>query len=499
MMLPLANEKSLQLSVFIVVSFLVAFFFSKRKKYIKQGDKKMAELKSIWLMIAEILKTKHPDTAYNLWFGDMELISLTAKEAMFTTTTNAKRDVILDIFADEMAEATESVVGFKPRIVIISTENEEIDLSAPTLEIFSRVERGEEKKPENVVIPDDYRSDYTFENFITGASNEFAYAAARAVAEKDLNDPETLRANMFNPLFIYGPSGVGKTHLLYAITNKLARRFPNKKIMYIKGEEFTNQLVDAIRNRTTAQFREKLRTVDVLLIDDIQFVAGREATQLEVFNTFNAVYEERKQIILTSDRPPYEMRTLEERLRTRFMSGILADVSLPDYDLRLAILQQKAKEHNIYLTSEIIKYIAENVVSSIRQLEGVIKKLGAVKFLQGTDITLEKVKEITRDFSQAKENDSKKFEEIIEAVSTKYGISKEDILSSKRNKEIALARHICVYIAREVTSLSQAQIAKILNRDRSTLVSSEKFVKDKMNEDNEFALDIKEIIRNLNN
>ena len=145
-----------------------------------------------------------------------------------------------------------------------------------------------------------------------------------------------------------------------------------------------------------------------------------------------------------------------------------------------------------------IKYIAENVVSSIRQLEGVIKKLGAVKFLQGTDITLEKVKEITRDFSQAKENDSKKFEEIIEAVSTKYGISKEDILSSKRNKEIALARHICVYIAREVTSLSQAQIAKILNRDRSTLVSSEKFVKDKMNEDNEFALDIKEIIRNLN-
>ncbi|MBQ7411878.1 MAG: chromosomal replication initiator protein DnaA [Clostridia bacterium] len=458
----------------------------------------MAELKSIWLMIAEILKTKHPDTAYNLWFGDMELISLTAKEAMFTTTTNAKRDVILDIFADEMAEATESVVGFKPRIVIISTENEEIDLSAPTLEIFSRVERGEEKKPENVVIPDDYRSDYTFENFITGASNEFAYAAARAVAEKDLNDPETLRANMFNPLFIYGPSGVGKTHLLYAITNKLARRFPNKKIMYIKGEEFTNQLVDAIRNRTTAQFREKLRTVDVLLIDDIQFVAGREATQLEVFNTFNAVYEERKQIILTSDRPPYEMRTLEERLRTRFMSGILADVSLPDYDLRLAILQQKAKEHNIYLSSEIIKYIAENVVSSIRQLEGVIKKLGAVKFLQGTDITLEKVKEITRDFSQAKENDSKKFEEIIEAVSTKYGISKEDILSSKRNKEIALARHICVYIAREVTSLSQAQIAKILNRDRSTLVSSEKFVKDKMNEDNEFALDIKEIIRNLN-
>ena len=458
----------------------------------------MAELKNIWLLISAKLQEKHYDTAYNLWFSDMELTSLTAKEAIFTTTSNAKRDVILDIFADEMAEITESIVGFKPRIVVISTENEEIDLSAPTLEIFKKVKKGDEPKPDDVVIPPDYRDDYTFDNFITGSSNEFAFAAAKAVADKDLDDPETLRANMFNPLFIYGPSGVGKTHLLYAITNQLAKRFPSKKILYIKGEEFTNQLVEAIRDRKTVQFRDKLRSVDVLLIDDIQFVAGREATQLEIFNTFNAVYEEKKQIILTSDRPPNEMRTLEERLRTRFMSGILADVSLPDYDLRLAIVQQKAREHKLFLTNEVIKYIAENVNSSIRQLEGIVKKLGAIKFLQGTDITLEKVKEATKDFSQAKENDSKKFNEIIEAVSTKFGVSKDDILSSKRNKEIATARHVCVYIAREITSLSQAQIAKILNRDRSTLVSSEKFVKDRMAEDNEFALDIKEMVRTLN-
>ncbi len=460
----------------------------------------MSELRSIWAPISEILRGNHPETAYNLWFSDMDLISLTSKEAMFSTTSNVKRDVILERFLDEIADATESIVGFRPRIVIISTENEEIDLSAPNLEIFSKIERGEaERSNSGVVMPSDYRSDYTFDNFITGSSNEFAYAAARAVSEKNLDDPETLRANLFNPLFIYGPSGVGKTHLLYAITNKLAKRFPNKKIIYIKGEEFTNQLVEAIRNKTTADFREKIRTVDVLLIDDIQFVAGREATQLEIFNTFNAVYEERKQIILTSDRPPHEIRTLEERLRTRFMSGVIADVSLPDYDLRLAILQQKAKDHNIYLPSEILKYIAENVTSSIRQLEGVIKKLGAVKFLQGTEITLERVKEITKDFAQAKENDSKKFEEILIAVSTKYGVNREDIISSKRNKEIVIARHICVYIAREITSLSQSQIAKILNRDRSTLVSSEKFVKDRMNEDNDFALDIKELIRNLNN
>lgn len=455
-------------------------------------------LEAIWAPMSEILKSKHVDTAYNLWFGDMEFVSLTSKEAMFTTTNNIKRDVILENFAEEMQDALCSIVNYRPRIVIISTENEEIDLSAPKLEHFKKVELGE-ATADDIVMPDDYRSDYTFENFIVGSSNEFAYAAARAVSEKDLDDPETLRSNAYNPLFIYGPSGVGKTHLLYAITNKLAKRYPSKKIVYIKGEEFTNQLVEAIRNKTTFEFREKFRRVDVLLIDDIQFVAGRDSTQLEVFNTFNAVYEERKQIILTSDRPPNEIKTLEERLRTRFLSGLLADVSLPDFDLRLAILQQKAKQNNIYLSSEILKYIADNVSSSIRQLEGIIKKLGAIKFLQGGELSFDRVKDAIKDFVQVKENESKKFDEILMAVSTKFGISREDILSEKRKKDIAMARHICVYIARELTSLSQTQIAKILNRDRSTLVSSEKAVKDAMEKDSDFAFDIKEIIRELSN
>lgn len=458
----------------------------------------MSEFKDIWTPVSEVLKGKHFDVAYNLWFGDMELVSLTAKEATFTTTNNIKRDVILENFAEEIQDALAGVIGYRPRIIVISTENKEIDLSAPKIEQFEKIERGE-ATAENVVMPDDYRSDYTFENFIVGASNEFAYAAARAVADKNLDDPETLRSNAYNPLFIYGPSGVGKTHLLYAITNRLAKRYPQKKIVYIKGEEFTNQLVEAIRNKTTFEFREKFRRVDVLLIDDIQFVAGRDSTQLEVFNTFNAVYEERKQIILTSDRPPNEIKTLEERLRTRFLSGLLADVSLPDFDLRLAILQQKAKQNNIYLSSEILKYIADNVSSSIRQLEGIIKKLGAIKFLQGGELSFERVKDAIKDFVQVKENESKKFDEILMAVSTKFGISREDILSEKRKKEIAIARHICVYIARELTSLSQAQIAKILNRDRSTLVSSEKTVKDMMEKDSDFAFDIKEIIRELSN
>ena len=455
-------------------------------------------LDGIWERIAEILKTKHEDYVYNLWFSDLKFVSLTAKEATFTTPYNVKRNAILEHFLEEMSDAMRAVIGFSPRIIVLSTENTEVDLSGMKADKFAKFGRSEAQESTSAAPAiDDYSSEYTFDNFVVGSSNEFAYAAARAVSEKDFDDPETLRTNAYNPLFIYGPSGVGKTHLLYAITNKLAKRYPSKKIVYIKGEEFTNQLVKAIREKTTNEFRDKYRNIDVLIIDDIQFVAGRDATQLEVFNTFNAVYEERKQIILSSDRPPNEIKTLEDRLRTRFLSGLLADVSLPDFDLRLAILQQKVKQNNIYLSSEILRYIAENINSSIRPIEGIIKRLGAIKFLQGGELSIERVKEAIKDYVTVKGGDSQLFENILIAVSNKYSVTKEDILSSKRNKEIVLARHICVYIAREITSLSQAQIAKILNRERSTLVSSEKFVKDKMNEDSSFAFDIKELIRNL--
>lgn len=455
-------------------------------------------LDGIWERIAEILKTKHEDYVYNLWFSDLKFVSLTAKEATFTTPYNVKRNAILEHFLEEMSDAMRAVIGFSPRIIVLSTENTEVDLSGMKADKYAKFGRGEAQESTSAApIIDDYSSEYTFDNFVVGSSNEFAYAAARAVSEKDFDDPETLRTNAYNPLFIYGPSGVGKTHLLYAITNKLAKRYPSKKIVYIKGEEFTNQLVKAIREKTTNEFRDKYRNIDVLIIDDIQFVAGRDATQLEVFNTFNAVYEERKQIILSSDRPPNEIKTLEDRLRTRFLSGLLADVSLPDFDLRLAILQQKVKQNNIYLSSEILRYIAENINSSIRPIEGIIKRLGAIKFLQGGELSIERVKDAIKDYVTVKGGDSQLFENILIAVSNKYSVTKEDILSSKRNKEIVLARHICVYIAREITSLSQAQIAKILNRERSTLVSSEKFVKDKMNEDSSFAFDIKELIRNL--
>ena len=455
----------------------------------------MTDLETIWEYVLEIIKANHKDTAIKLWFSDLKMISLSADEAVFTTPTNIKRDIISKQFSDEIGGALFQIVGFKPDVIINSRENGEADLSRENIEIFKKMKKGEDTEGRVATVPDNYKLEYTFDNFIVGSSNKFAHAAALAVADKDYDTVDT--HNLYNPLFIYGPSGVGKTHLLYAITNRISKNFPTKKIIYVKGEEFTNQLIDAIQRKTNIQFRDKYRGADVLLIDDIQFVAGRISTQEELFNTFNAIYEDYKQIILTSDRPPKEIKTLEERLQTRFMSGVMADVSLPDFDLRVAILKQKAKQSNLVLSPDILNYLAENVTSSIRQLEGVIKKLGAISLLEGGEMDIERVKNSVRDFISTRENDGKRMDEIILAVSKKYDISRDDILSSKRNMEIAMARHICVYIARTMTTLSQGQIGKALNRDRTTVISSEKVIKEEMEHNSELAMEIRELIRTI--
>ena len=454
----------------------------------------MTDLDTIWGYMLEILKENHSDTVIKLWFSDLKLISLTPEEAVFNTPTVIKRDIIIRQFSEELGSALFKTVGFNPEIFVHSGENGEGDLSRGSVEKFKKMEKGELSRDEKVSVPDNYRTEYTFDNFVVGSSNKFAHAAAMAVADKDYNDNSF---NLYNPLFIYGPSGVGKTHLLYAITNKISKKYPDKKITYVKGEEFTNQMVDSLQKKNATQFREKYRSVDVLLIDDIQFVAGKISTQEELFNTFNAIYEAHKQIILTSDRPPDEIKTLEDRLKTRFMSGLMADVSLPDFELRVAILQQKALQSHLNLSHEILRFLAENVTSSIRQLEGVIKKLGAIALLEGGELDLERVKNSIKEFISVREDDGKKMDEIILAVSKKYDISRDDILSSKRNKEIAMARHICVYIARTITTLSQAQIGKALNRDRTTVISSEAVIKEEMENNSSFAMEVRELIRQI--
>ena len=449
------------------------------------------DLEGIRQMLIEMLLKENSQTAVNLWFGDLKLVSLDENEAIFVSPTDLKKKIIRQRFAISMADHLNEILGFEPSVVIYSSEDGELDLSRKENE-KEKVTRVPEKR--ELSAEEAFRSDYTFENFVIGSSNKFASSAAVAVANQDFNDS---KKKEFNPLFIYGPSGVGKTHLLYAIVNRVLNNFPNKKIVYVKGEEFANQLYTAIRKNNTTEFKNKYRDADLLLIDDIHFVAGKDSLQEEFFNTFNAIYDANKQMIFTSDRPPHEMKNLEDRLRTRFMAGLIVDIQLPDYDLRCAILQQKAIFNRLHLSSEIVSYLAENVTSSIRQLEGVIKKLGAIQLLEGGDISIERVKSSIHEFVPKKDSDQKKMDDIIMAVSKKFNISRDDILSTKRNKEIAIPRHICVYVARQCTNLSQSQIGKVINRDRTTVISSESFVKETMESDSAFAYEVNSIIREI--
>ena len=449
------------------------------------------DLEGIRQMLIEMLLKENSQTAVNLWFGDLKLVSLDENEAIFVSPTDLKKKIIRQRCAISMADHLNEILGFEPSVVIYSSEDGELDLSRKEneKEMVTRVPEKRELSAE-----ESFRSDYTFENFVIGSSNKFASSAAVAVANQDFND---YSKKEFNPLFIYGPSGVGKTHLLYALVNRVLNNYPNKKIIYVKGEEFANQLFTAISKKSTSEFKNKYRSADVLLIDDIHFVAGKDSLQEEFFNTFNAIYDANKQMIFTSDRPPHEMKNLEDRLRTRFMAGLIVDIQLPDYDLRCAILQQKAIFNRLHISSEIISYLAENVTSSIRQLEGVIKKLGAIQLLEGGEISIERVKNSIHEFVPKKDSDQKKMDDIILAVSKKFNISRDDILSTKRNKEIAIPRHICVYVARQCTNLSQSQIGKAINRDRTTVISSESFVKETMESDSSFAYEVNSIIREI--
>ena len=449
------------------------------------------DLEGIRQMLIEMLLKENSQTAVNLWFGDLKLVSLDENEAIFVSPTDLKKKIIRQRFAISMADHLNEILGFEPSVVIYSSEDGELDLSRKENE-KEKVTRVPEKR--ELSAEEAFRSDYTFENFVIGSSNKFASSAAVAVANQDFSDHSKKE---FNPLFIYGPSGVGKTHLLYAVVNRVLNNYPNKKIVYVKGEEFANQLYTAIRKNNTTEFKNKYRDADLLLIDDIHFVAGKDSLQEEFFNTFNAIYDANKQMIFTSDRPPHEMKNLEDRLRTRFMAGLIVDIQLPDYDLRCAILQQKAIFNRLHISSEIVSYLAENVTSSIRQLEGVIKKLGAIQLLEGGEISIERVKNSIHEFVPKKDSDQKKMDDIILAVSKKFNISRDDILSTKRNKDIAIPRHICVYVARQCTNLSQSQIGKAINRDRTTVISSESFVKETMESDSSFAYEVNSIIREI--
>ncbi|MBQ8420570.1 MAG: chromosomal replication initiator protein DnaA [Clostridia bacterium] len=452
----------------------------------------------IWNVIyAEILK-KYPEPVIDLWLKNFELAYFDSELALITTTSEGFVEILNKKYAPEIAELFETTLGFPLTVKIYAKSKfslaEALEKPTPTVELPAEPIMPEQpkkaEKPSEEEAPADAATsfisekDYTFDNFIVGSSNKLAHAASVAVA----NHPTA-----YNPLFLYGSSGLGKTHLMKAVANEVKRQKPEFNIILIKGEDFTNELVRSIEKKTTAKFKEKYRNADMLLIDDIQFIAGKVSTQEEFFHTFNSLYDAGKQIILTSDRPPKDIQHLEERIQSRFEGGLIVDIQPPDTELRIAILKRKAQLMNVNLSDEVLSFLGENVKSNIRQLEGVIKKLGAYSLVNGSKITIDTARTVLSGVISGTVPPALVAEQIIENISKRYNISIEDIKGKKRTTEIALARHISIYVIRSVTNLSLQNTAKIFGRDHTTILSSIDVIKNKMAEDSSFEYEITNI------
>ncbi|MBO5845238.1 MAG: chromosomal replication initiator protein DnaA [Clostridia bacterium] len=465
----------------------------------------MNELLEISMALKEELRAQigSPQSSFDLWFGDFNLTSLDDKRAVFSTPTKLRRNILSTRYMSLIEEALINVIGFSVEIEIYSLDEDtgfNAGVKAPAedmnkyfeKESLEKSERKEKKIEEilNTTSPDkkSLLDEYTFENFIEGESNKFAKAVCYAVA----ND-----LSYCNPLFLYGHSGLGKTHLLYAIMNHMKKKDPDLKIVYKKSETFINELIDAISNHSTSEFKEKYRSADVLMIDDIQFIAGKESTQEEFFHTFSALYEAEKLIILTSDRPPKEINPLMDRLRTRFEWGLIADIQPPSFELRTAIIKKKSEDMGLNMPGGLIDYIAERLNNNIRQIEGILKKLYAIHSFTGSEITKESIDNIISIVDPGNIPNDAMVEKILTYVSKKYGVSVDDIKSKKKTDSIAGARHVSIYIIRKLTDLSLKEIGRVFGRDHSTIISSinkiELNIRTVKNYESEINLLIKEI------
>ena len=477
----------------------------------------MQEFDEIWLLVLGELRKKHSETFVSLWISDLKLISLSENTAVFYTPSSFKRDMLEKKHAETMIQALESVIGYKVDVVFTLNEypsenvpekTEKVNEIPPVTEA-SPLKDSTEIISEQTAQTDEptfystgdimpqgpsgsfHSSEYTFENFIVGSSNKFAYATCTAVAK----EPKSL----YNPLFIHGPSGLGKTHLLYAITNEVHKNHPDYNIVYVKGEEFANQMIESIARGVTSQFREKYRKADVLLIDDIHFIAGKEATQEEFFHTFNDLHQNNKQIILTSDRPARDIQKLEERLRTRFEWGMSADIQPPDFELRIAIMKKKAEALGKPFPNDVLNFLAEKLTNNIRQMEGAIKKISAYSLLSGEEITIPLATACVSDLISGSGTVKVTPEKIISKVAAKYGVDYNDILSNKRTNEVAQARHMSIYLMRKILDMSYPTIGKKFGRDHTTIMSSYKLVEKEIKNNSLFELEINEFIKDINN
>ena len=434
----------------------------------------MNSASDVWQAVLKLLEQHLSPTAISTWFSDCQVVELLDNRLILHTPSEFSQNIIMTRYLDLVKDALKEIFAADFDVQVIGDE-----------ELARRINRQPPLRQEFLG-----GDQFTFDKFVVGPTNRIAYAAALAVSQNP--------ATKYNPLFIYGDSGLGKTHLLYSIANALRISRPDFRIVYIKGDDFTNELINAIQTGSNSEFREKFRMADLLLVDDIQFIAGKIQTQEEFFHTFNALYESGRQIVLTSDRAPKDMLRLEDRLKSRFEGGLMVDVQPPDYETRVAILKNKAARMGIPLAEEACVYIAENIKSNIRQIEGILKKIQAYLELERAEnLDMDLVENITKEVIRSERSYTPEY--IIEKTATFYDLSPEDILGKGKTKNIAAARQMATYLMRKLTTLTLEEIGGVMNRDHTTILHSIRKIEDSVNTDAALGDKVRDITANIMN
>ncbi|HET58684.1 MAG TPA: chromosomal replication initiator protein DnaA [Deltaproteobacteria bacterium] len=431
-------------------------------------------LETIWSESTKIIKDNVTNQNFETWIKPIKIQSIEDNTVTLSVPNKFFRDWIVDNYYSLICDAVSSVASTSVSI--------SFSIQKSSSSILSPVEKTAEadEMVEQATLPprplSSLNPHYSFERFIVGSSNQFAHAAARSVAEQP--------AHNYNPLFIYGGVGLGKTHLINAIGLLTISLYPKKNVLYVSAEEFMNELINSIRYDKMPEFREKYRKIDCLLIDDIQFIAGKERTQEEFFHTFNTLHDSGKQIVVTSDKFPKEIQNLEARLRSRFEWGLIADIQPPEMETRVAIIRKKAAENNIAIPDDVVQYIASAADSNIRELEGILTRIAAYASLTGSEITVDTIREIMRKLMKQVKKQDITVDDIVKVVASKFNIKIADLKSQKKNKDIVLSRQVAMYLARKLTELSFPDIgSKIGNRDHSTVIYANNKIRARIGKD----------------